>query len=98
MSRRVEVGESYLVISAHAERLRIADRALELFPRAYSPEFASCIFSEVRGFRGYVACFCAVRHILLWSTYLFLTQEYAAFVTWPSRRYVKAQDSYLSSS
>ena len=31
-----------------------------------------------------------------WSTYTRITQEYAAFVTWPSRRRVKVQDRYLS--
>jgi hypothetical protein len=39
-----------------------------------------------------------MEHILLLSTYTPLTQEYAVFVAWPSRRRVKAQDSYLSSS
>jgi hypothetical protein len=34
-------------------------------------------FYEVQG----VAC--AVGHILLWSTYTPLQQEYAAFVAWP---------------
>ena len=29
-----------------------------------------------------LACFCAMEHLLLWSTYRFLIKEYAAFVTW----------------
>jgi hypothetical protein len=34
---------------------------------------------------------------VLWSIYTPLEQVYTAFVAWPSRRCVKAQDSYLPS-
>jgi hypothetical protein len=54
-------------------------------------KFALRGFSEVRRFLG------ALEHILLWSTYTPLTQEYAALVTWPSECHVTAQDSYLPS-
>jgi hypothetical protein len=33
----------------------------------------------------------------MWSIYTPLKQEYTAFVAWPSRRRVKAQESYLPS-
>jgi hypothetical protein len=56
-----------------------------------SANFAMTEFSEVRRF------LCALEHILLWSTYCLLAQEYAALVTWPSECHVKAQDSYLAS-
>jgi hypothetical protein len=39
--------------------------------------FAFWGFSEVRRFLGALTCF------VRWSTYIPLTQEYAAVVTWP---------------
>jgi hypothetical protein len=33
--------------------------------------------------------------LVLWSTYSFVIEEYAALVTWPSECHVKAQDRYL---
>src|SRR5215211_9489743 len=53
--------------------------------------------SPVQSSRKFERFLCAVGHMVPWSTYTPLKQEYAAVVAWPRPRRVKAQDSYLPS-
>jgi hypothetical protein len=58
--------------------------------RDFSDSFLTA-FYEVRGFVG------DAKPLVLLGIYTPLAREYAAFVAWPSRRRVKAQDRYLPS-